>query len=111
MIMVFVFLELFKYCRCLLLVLTQIFSVTLHCRGGASVVVVKGNRVVVPLGLVFGIGGDSVLLEAGAVVVVVVLRVVVVVGLSVIGCVVVVVEAMVVVVTVVSWRDAVVVSS
>lgn len=110
MIMVFVFLELFKYCRCLLLVLTQIFSVTLHCQGGASVVV-KGNRVVVPLGLVFGIGGDSVLLEAGAVVVVVVLRVVVVVGLSVIGCVVVVVEAMVVVVTVVSWRDAVVVSS
>lgn len=108
MIMVFVFLELFKYCRCLLLVLTQIFSVTLHCRGGASVVVVKGNRVVVPLGLVFGIGGDSVLLEGGAVVV---LRVVVVVGLSVIGCVVVVVEAMVVVVTVVSWRDAVVVSS
>lgn len=108
--MVFVFLELFKYCRCLLLVLTQIFSVTLHCRGGASVVVVKGNRVVVPLGLVFGIGGDSVLLEGGAVVV---LRVVVVVGLSVIGCVVVVVvvEAMVVVVTVVSWRDAVVVSS
>lgn len=80
--MAFVFLELFKYCRCLLLVLTQIFSVTLHCRGGASVVVVKGNRVVV-------------------------------VGLSVIGCVVVVVvvEAMVVVVTVVSWRDAVVVSS
>lgn len=107
MIMVFVFLELFKYCRCLLLVLTQIFSVTLHCQGGASVVV-KGNRVVVPLGLVFGIGGDSVLLEGGAVVV---LRVVVVVGLSVIGCVVVVVEAMVVVVTVVSWRDAVVVSS
>lgn len=106
--MAFVFLELFKYCRCLLLVLTQIFSVTLHCRGGASVVVVKGNRVVVPLGLVFGIGGDSVLLEGGAVVV---LRVVVVVGLSVIGCVVVVVEAMVVVVTVVSWRDAVVVSS
>lgn len=105
--MVFVFLELFKYCRCLLLVLTQIFSVTLHCQGGASVVV-KGNRVVVPLGLVFGIGGDSVLLEGGAVVV---LRVVVVVGLSVIGCVVVVVEAMVVVVTVVSWRDAVVVSS
>lgn len=107
--MAFVFLELFKYCRCLLLVLTQIFSVTLHCQGGASVVV-KGNRVVVPLGLVFGIGGDSVLLEGGAVVV---LRVVVVVGLSVIGCVVVVVvvEAMVVVVTVVSWRDAVVVSS
>jgi hypothetical protein len=70
------------------------------------VVVVKGNGVVVPLGFVFGIGGGSVLLEAGAVVV---LRVVVVVGLSVIGCV--VVEAMVVVVTVVSWRDAVVVSS